>query len=76
MSDSEREYARLRAMAMQAEMEAAKLRFAAAAVRAGAAMRAFAEAYQDGFDTEVAQHPDLAELNVQMDSFYPDATRT
>ncbi|OZE13365.1 hypothetical protein CH249_01890 [Rhodococcus sp. 05-2255-3B1] len=76
MSNSEREYLRLRAMAMQAEMEAAKLRFAAAAVRASAAMRAFAEAYQDGFDAEVAQHPDLAELNVQMDSFYPDASRS
>lgn len=40
------------------------------AIRAGAAMRAFAEAYQCGFNTEVAEHPDLAELNIQMDSFY------
>lgn len=33
-------------------------------------MRKFCAAMQAGFDAEAAAHPDLAELNVQLDGYY------
>lgn len=67
---AEIEEARLRLLALGARMNAAKLELAAQMVRTGAAMRAFMEAFQDGLDQELADHPDIAELNVQFDARY------
>lgn len=38
-----------------------------------ASMRKFVAAMQAGFDNEAATHPDLAELNVQLDGYYGPA---
>lgn len=46
-----------------------------AAARASSALRAFGVAFQTSNDQELAQHPDMAELNVQMDGFYGDDSR-
>ncbi|WP_030344796.1 hypothetical protein [Streptomyces sp. NRRL S-1022] len=43
---------------------------AAAAVLATKSMRQFTDAFNAGVTRDVAQHPDLAELNAQMDGFY------
>ena len=40
------------------------------AQEASVAMQGFADAWQAGIDSDIAHHPDLAELNVQMDGFY------
>lgn len=56
--------AALRAAAAQADLEARL-------IEAGSAMRRFVDALQSSVDAEVAGHPDLAELNIQLDSFYP-----
>lgn len=61
----------LRLRAQQHDMQAAALRLSAAMADATAAMRRFAESFQEGIDHDLATHPDLAELNIQMDSFYP-----
>ena len=66
----------LRVMAKRHDLEAAKLRMRAAAVLAGAAFQRFAEAYQTANDRELAEHPDMAELNVRLDALYePPAWR-
>jgi len=44
-----------------------------AAKEASKAVQGFADAWQAGIDSDVAQHPDLAELNVQMDGFYGES---
>lgn len=59
---------RMRAAAYRAE--AAKCELAAVAVGAAAALRGFVETFQAAVDRDVAEHPDLAELNVTMDGFY------
>jgi hypothetical protein len=43
---------------------------ATAARSAAAAFRELGAAMQAGFDRDLAQHPDVAELNVQLDAFY------
>ncbi|MYV56524.1 hypothetical protein [Streptomyces sp. SID3212] len=42
----------------------------AATARMSVSMRRFAEAIQRGNDQEIAQHPDLAEVNVILDAYY------
>lgn len=66
----------LKFLAMMHQMEAAKLRLAAACADAGEAMHQMADVMQQGYDTDVATHPDLAELNVQLDGFYGDTQGT
>lgn len=43
---------------------------AAAAIRATAATERFTEAFRRSEARDIAAHPDLAELNVQMNGFY------
>ncbi|MBW4813158.1 hypothetical protein [Rhodococcus qingshengii] len=62
----------LRLRAQWHDMQAEALRLSAAMTDTAASMRRFAEAFQDGIDHELATHPDLAELNIQMDSFYAE----
>ncbi|WP_405536843.1 hypothetical protein [Streptomyces antimycoticus] len=59
--------ARLRVAATQQDM-------AASAVMATKAFKQFAETFNAGVARDVAEHPDLAELNVQMDGFYEGPT--
>lgn len=73
MNERERA-AYLRALAAVGDFHIARIRLAAAALDAAAAMKAFAAAWQSGIDRELAHHPDLAEWNVQMDGFYDTAT--
>jgi hypothetical protein len=60
----------LRILAIGHEAKAAHLRLEATMVEAAASMKAFADGMQECVDHDLATHPDLAELNVQMDSFY------
>ncbi len=46
----------------------------AAAIEAAASMQRFVEAYAAAEVREVAEHPDLAELNVQLDGYYGGQT--
>lgn len=39
-------------------------------VTTGESMRQLASAFQAGFDRDMAEHPDLAELNVRLDGYY------
>ncbi|MFI5880840.1 hypothetical protein [Streptomyces sp. NPDC051554] len=61
---------RLRILAGLYRKKAAELDMAAAAALATRSMRKFAEAWDAGIAQDVAQHPDLAELNIQLDGFY------
>lgn len=63
---------KLRILAGLYRNKAAELDMAAEAVLASRSMRQFAEAWDAGIAQDVANHPDLAELNVQMDGFYGD----
>lgn len=65
----------LRLLAAGHRKKAAELEMAASAVLAGRSIRKFTEAWNAGIAQDVANHPDLAELNVQLDGFYdgPDA---
>lgn len=54
------------------EFAASRLRLAAAAMETATAFRGFWNAYQAGFDADVAAHPDLAEMNVMMDGYYAE----
>ncbi|WP_329140940.1 hypothetical protein [Streptomyces sp. NBC_00670] len=60
----------LRAVAAAGRVLAAQIDVAANAVLATQSMRAWAAAMTTSEAHEVAAHPDLAELNVQMDGFY------
>ncbi|MCX4601200.1 hypothetical protein OG402_11945 [Streptomyces anulatus] len=42
----------------------------ASVIRLSAAAQRFMVALQDGTDQEIAEHPDLAEVNVMLDGFY------
>ncbi|MEV2259168.1 hypothetical protein AB0J13_10970 [Streptomyces anulatus] len=42
----------------------------AAVIRLSDSMRKLATALQDGADRDLAEHPDMAELNVMLDGFY------
>jgi hypothetical protein len=61
---------RLRFIAALHRFEVAKLEMAAAAIQANAALRGLGAALKAHFDLELAEHPDMAELNVQLDGFY------
>jgi len=63
---------RLRILAGLHRGRAAELDMAAEAALATRSMRCFADAWNAGIAQDVAQHPDLAELNVQLDGFYSD----
>lgn len=63
---------KLRILAASHRKRAAELDAAAAAVLAGRSMRKFADLLTDAEAREVAEHPDLAELNVQLDGYYGD----
>lgn len=41
-----------------------------AVIRATAALRGLADWLQEGVDRELATRPDMAELNIQLDSYY------
>jgi len=60
----------LRHMAHRYRAYAAVFDTAAACVKATASAHQFAEAFRRSEAREVAEHPDLAELNVQLDGFY------
>ncbi|HTE57068.1 MAG TPA: hypothetical protein VK698_39715 [Kofleriaceae bacterium] len=59
---------RLKAAAHRAA--AAREDMAAEMVKATKPMRNFAAIMQGGFDRDLGMHPDLAELNVQLDGYY------
>lgn len=61
----------LRLLAMMHEAKAKERRLKADTAEAAESIRKLADSMQEGFDRDVASHPDLAELNVQMDAFYP-----
>lgn len=54
---------------------AAEQGMAAAAVMATKSMKQFAGTWNAGVARDVAEHPDLAELNVQLDGYYEGPTR-
>lgn len=60
----------LRMLAAQHRARAAELDMAAEAVLTTRTMRRLAEVLSEAEAREVAEHPDLAELNVQLDGFY------
>ena len=59
-----------RVMAARIRVFAAIHELAANCALAERSVRHFADAWNAGVAREVADHPDLAELNVQMDGFY------
>lgn len=63
---------RLRILAGLYRKRAAELDMDAEAALAARSMRKFAEAWNAGVAQDIAQHPDLAELNVRLDGFYED----
>lgn len=63
---------RLRVLAGLYRKKAAELDMAAAAVLATRSIHKFTEAWDAGIAQDFAEHPDLAELNVQLDGFYGD----
>jgi TolB-like protein len=60
----------LRCLAGYIEIQAARIRLHATMVETAEKMQRFADVWQAGIDRDVAEHPDLAELNVQLDSYY------
>lgn len=69
----EEQAACFRARASMHRMMAARNDLMATVTEAAASMRKFATVMQAGFNGEVAAHPDLAELNVQLDGYYDPA---
>lgn len=65
----------LRWQASLHDRAAGHLRAAAAATITADKMRQFVEAMQYANDRELSSHPDLAELNVQMDGYYEGGER-
>lgn len=59
-----------RIMAARLRVAAAEQEMVAAAVMATKSMKHSADVWNAGVARDVAQHPDLAELNVQVDGFY------
>lgn len=70
MSPEEFRERMLQLMANRLRVAAGQLDMAAAVVKLGASVRAFNEAFAASEALEIAGHPDLAELNVQMDGYY------
>lgn len=66
---------RLRILAALYRKKAAELDMAAEAALATRSMRRFTEAWNAGVAQDVAEHPDLAELNVQLDGYYDGPVR-
>lgn len=62
-----------RIMAGRHRVAAAEHEMAANAVKAEKSMKAFVDAWNSGAARDIAEHPDLAELNVQLDGFYGTA---
>lgn len=52
------------------KFRAAQSGVAAETYRLAAAMRRIEEAIQHGTDQEIAEHPDLAEVNAYLDGYY------
>jgi hypothetical protein len=61
---------RLRILAALHRKRAAELDTAAEAALASRSMRQFTEAWEAGVAKDIAEHPDLAELNVRLDGYY------
>jgi hypothetical protein len=61
---------RLRLLAALYRKRAAELDMAAEAALATRSMSRFTEAWNAGIAQDIAGHPDLAELNVQLDGYY------
>ena len=61
-----------RLFALGVERMLAEREFGIAAEGAALAMQDFVATFQSGIDQDVAEHPDLAELNVMLDGFYGD----
>lgn len=61
---------RLRILAALYRKKAVELDMAAEAALAARSMRQFVDAWDAGVAQDIAQHPDLAELNVQLDGYY------
>jgi hypothetical protein len=61
---------RLRILAALHRKRAAELDMAAEAALASRSMRQFTEAWEAGVAKDIAEHPDLAELNVRLDGYY------
>ncbi|MBT2508828.1 hypothetical protein J7I98_23660 [Streptomyces sp. ISL-98] len=59
-----------RIMAGRLRVAAAQHDMAASAVMATKSLKGFTDAWNASVAREVAEHPDLAELNVQMHGFY------
>jgi hypothetical protein len=66
---------RLRILAGLYRKKAAELDMAAEAALASRSMRKFVDAWNAAVAQDIAQHPDLAELNVQLDGFYDGPAR-
>ncbi|NGO75417.1 hypothetical protein G6045_06960 [Streptomyces sp. YC504] len=62
----------LRILAGLHRKRAAELEMAAQAGLAARSMRKLTELLTEAEVREIAEHPDLAELNVQLDGFYED----
>ncbi|MFI1889830.1 hypothetical protein [Streptomyces jumonjinensis] len=65
---------RLRVLAALHRKTAAELDAAAEAALATRSMRKFADAWNAGVAKDIAEHPDLAELNAQLDGYYEGPT--
>lgn len=64
----------LRILAGLHRKRAAELDMAAAAGLAARSFRRFAELLTEAEVRDIAEHPDLAELNVQLDGYYGDGS--
>lgn len=64
-----------RIMAGRLRVAAAQQDMAASAALATRSMRRLADAMRAGDARDVAGHPDLAELDVQLDGYYGDTTQ-
>ncbi|WP_405490433.1 hypothetical protein [Nocardia sp. NBC_00511] len=60
----------LRLQAQLLEMHAAALRLKASAIEFNASCKSLYDAFQSGVDRNMAEHPDMAELNVMLDGYY------
>lgn len=75
MTPAQREATKLRVLAGVYQVEAARLRLNAECALAGEAIQAFCDAVTASEARELATHPDLAELNLTLNNYYPEATR-
>lgn len=73
MTPAQRKAFLLRVQSLHHKMQAAKLELAATMAVASESIRKMGEAMQAVYDAELADHPDLVELNVRMDGWYGDA---